>query len=138
MRFKYTIVSLSIRSAIALLMYTACLILLVHTAPLLAEQSLQRIMPLGDSITQGSLESYRRYLWLALKKEDINADFVGSLSQTYGGISYPQDYDVDHEGHWGWRADEVLEHIDEWAASARPELSSLRFELSSCPLHRSH
>jgi len=107
---------------IAALLYTACFTLLARTAPLLADQPLQRIMPLGDSITQGNPDSYRRILWLALKKEGMNVDFVGSLNHTDSNRSKTPDFDIDHEGHWGWRADEVLDHIDEWTALARPDV----------------
>jgi lysophospholipase L1-like esterase len=63
-----------------------------------------RIMPLGDSITDGVAEStddtgYRRSLYLQLTDEGYNIDFVGSLS---GGI--PNDFDKNHEGHRGWKA----------------------------------
>jgi lysophospholipase L1-like esterase len=29
---------------------------------------------------------------------------------------------MDHEGHWGWRADEVLVKIDGWAEQAAPDI----------------
>ncbi len=79
-------------------------------------------MPLGDSITQGYRDSYRRPLWSALKRAGIEADFVGSMKRGYGGESDAEDFDPDHEGHWGWRADHVLTHIDTWAARAKPDL----------------
>ena len=87
-----------------------------------ADQPPVRIMPLGDSITQGYTESYRRPLWLALRKAGWDVDFVGSMSQGYAGGVESNDYDSDHEGHWGWFADEVLERIDEWSAEAEPQI----------------
>ena len=81
-----------------------------------------RIMPLGDSITQGYNNSYRRPLWLALREAGWEVDFVGSMSEGYAGGIESNDYDSDHEGHWGWFADEVLERIDEWAVQAKPEI----------------
>lgn len=81
-----------------------------------------RIMPLGDSITQGYRDSYRRPLWLALTRAGIDADFVGSMNRGYGKESLDEDFDRDHEGHWGWRADQVLAHIDKWAVQARPDI----------------
>lgn len=87
-----------------------------------AEKVPLRIMPLGDSITQGHRDSYRRYLWLALKRAGIDADFVGSMNRGYGAEFPIEDFDRDHEGHWGWRADHVLAHIDAWAARARPDV----------------
>lgn len=87
-----------------------------------AGQTPLRIMPLGDSITQGDRDSYRRPLWLALKRAGIDADFVGSMRRGHGAESKARDFDDDHEGHWGWRADHVLAHVDTWAARAMPDI----------------
>ena len=82
------------------------------------EQTPLRIMMLGDSITQGAYynDSYRYYLWKALVDADIEFDFVGSLSANYGGnpnwVAYKgQTFDPDHEGHWGWCAENILRGI---------------------------
>jgi lysophospholipase L1-like esterase len=32
------------------------------------------------------------------------------------------DFDMDHEGHSGWRADEIVAHIQAWAAAASPDV----------------
>jgi lysophospholipase L1-like esterase len=74
-------------------------------------------MPLGDSITQADNEhdSYRRLLWQNLRSSGFNIDFVGSERSHHGGNAPNDDFDWDHEGHWGWRADEILERIGEWA-----------------------
>ena len=85
-----------------------------------AEQLSLRIMPLGDSITQGYTDSYRSELWALLRESGWNVDFVGSMNRAYG--SEVGDHDRDHEGHWGWRADEVLERIEEWAKQAKPDV----------------
>jgi len=82
-----------------------------------------RIMPLGDSITQGAHkhESYRRDLWKRLDEAGHRVNFVGSLSkQKFGGDA--DDYDPDHEGHWGWAADHVLAKLPLWAAEAKPDI----------------
>ncbi len=82
-------------------------------------------MPLGDSITQGAAnyDSYRRPLWKLLKKNNARVDFVGSLKTNYPYTrSAHSDFDMDHEGHWGWRADEVLTKIDGWAEQATPDI----------------
>ena len=73
-------------------------------------------MPLGDSITQGNTKhnSYRRPLWIELRKAGYNVDFVGSTRENFKGLSPLSDFDPDHEGHWGWRVDEALERIDGW------------------------
>jgi hypothetical protein len=67
-----------------------------------------RIMPLGNSITRGFSGStyhigYRRALYQALVGAGHSVKFVGS--QTDG---YLTDFDRNHEGHDGWRADEIL------------------------------
>lgn len=78
-----------------------------------------RIMPLGDSITQGISSgivdtayqvSYRKELWDSLKAAGYNVDFVGSLSngQAYAG------FDPHHEGHPGLRDDEVAAGVYGW------------------------
>lgn len=82
-----------------------------------------RIMPLGDSITQGYAASYREPLWHALQDAGWEVDFVGSMDRYYGGGMRPQQYDPDHEGHWGWFADEVLARIADWAARAEPDIA---------------
>jgi lysophospholipase L1-like esterase len=32
------------------------------------------------------------------------------------------DFDMDHEGHSGWKADEILTHMREWAEAAAPDV----------------
>lgn len=84
-----------------------------------------RIMPLGDSITQGDAQhnSYRRALWHLLQQDGVLVDFVGSQFEQHGGKLPPDaDFDVDHEGHWGWTTSQVLERIEEWAVAARPDM----------------
>ena len=70
------------------------------------------ILPLGDSITQAENghNSYRRFLYQKLTEAGYEFDFVGSMNQTKNCGKFPaQDFDFDHEGHWGWRIDEILE-----------------------------
>ena len=83
-----------------------------------------RIMPLGDSITQGDNKhnSYRRPLWIQLRKAGYNVDFVGSTREHIKGHSPLSDFDQDHEGHWGWRVDQVLEKIDGWSRINKPDI----------------
>jgi lysophospholipase L1-like esterase len=75
-----------------------------------------RIMPLGDSITYGTNStgtvSYRRPLYQLLSGAGLNVDFVGS--QTDGS---PEDFDRNHEGHRGWRADQIRDNITGWLNS---------------------
>ena len=83
-----------------------------------------RIMPLGDSITQGQVRygSYRRALWLLLEQSGYRVDFVGSEQRQRGGGPRADDYDPDHEGHWGWSLDQILPRLPEWLAQARPDV----------------
>ena len=39
----------------------------------------------------------------------------------YIGLTH-SDFDINHEGHWGWRADEVLAKIDGWAEQTTPDI----------------
>ena len=99
-----------------------CLVFIASNSWGADEQTPLRIMPLGDSITQGDDSSYRRPLWIALEKAGMRVDFVGSMSGGYTSRSDANDYDRDHEGHWGWRADQVLRRIDQWAKQATPDI----------------
>jgi lysophospholipase L1-like esterase len=80
------------------------------------------IMPCGDSITDGAAGSsddtgYRRELYLALEAAGYPVDFVGS--QTSG---IPTDFDRDHEGHGGWRADQIRDNISNWLVANPPDI----------------
>ena len=90
-----------------------------------------RVMPLGDSIThargfvseaQPGFAGYRYWLWKALEAEGYPVDFVGTQYGTWNGDSRYSDYDQDHEGHWGWRADEILAGIGSWTAATLPDV----------------
>ena len=77
-----------------------------------------RVMPLGDSITDGfsSPGGYRIELWKQLTQEGYTVDFVGSQSngpETLG--------DHDHEGHSGWRIDQLDAHIVNWVKESNPK-----------------
>ncbi len=83
-----------------------------------------KIMPLGDSITQmyTDHDSYRRPLWFLLRDGGFNVDFVGSQNVNKGGPPPHADFDMDHEGHSGWRTDEVLPSVGGWARTYRPDV----------------
>jgi lysophospholipase L1-like esterase len=84
-----------------------------------------KIMPLGDSITAAEVghSSYRYYLWNTLQSNNYtNIDFVGSQTGVNGGSPLNPNFDQNHEGHWGWRADQILGSIVGWASTYRPDV----------------
>ncbi len=83
-----------------------------------------RVMPLGDSITEGNRQhnSYRRPLWLSLREAGYTVDFVGSSQRNHLGGPPSDDFDRDHEGHWGWTINQVLEQLDGWAQAANADV----------------
>ncbi|GAA2337476.1 AbfB domain-containing protein [Dactylosporangium salmoneum] len=76
-----------------------------------------RILPLGDSITDGFNVpgGYRINLWRALAAAGHPVDFVGS--QFNGPADLP---DHDHEGHPGWRIDQVDANATAWVSATAP------------------
>ena len=79
-----------------------------------------RIMPLGDSITRGMggdppYTGYRDDLYQKLVNDGWDFDFVGSQSDGSG-------FDADHEGHGGWKADDILANIDTWLSDSAPDV----------------
>ena len=82
-----------------------------------------KVMPLGDSITASNkgLPSYRYYLWHLALSHGYRIDYVGSLHGVGNGLPASTDFDMDHEGHAGWRADQILEHIKGWVESTSPD-----------------
>ncbi|MBD3344980.1 MAG: hypothetical protein GF401_07955, partial [Chitinivibrionales bacterium] len=70
-----------------------------------------KIMPLGNSITSGDTyyNSYRRPLWHMLDSAGYEVDFVGTLTENFRGPPPNPDFDMDHEGHYGWDTGEILE-----------------------------
>jgi lysophospholipase L1-like esterase len=80
-------------------------------------------MPLGDSITYGSYLTatdgeggYRFGLWNRLQTGGYRVDFVGS--QRFA----PLGGDPDHEGHPGWRMDELATSVQGWLAVEQPDV----------------
>ncbi|KIF77594.1 SGNH hydrolase [Streptomyces sp. 150FB] len=77
-----------------------------------------RVMPLGDSITDGYTPypgGYRVELWHRLAVGGYTVDFVGS--QTNGPAELG---DHDHEGHPGWRIDQLDANLDTWLGQSDP------------------
>ena len=75
-----------------------------------------RVMPLGDSITQGgSSGGYRLDLGAKLRSAGRDVDFVGSAVD--GPSSMP---DRDHEGHPGWTIAQVDANVVNWLRTHAP------------------
>ncbi len=88
------------------------------TAPAQAESNGGvRIMPLGDSITDGFNVpgGYRINLWQRAVAGGYTVDFVGSAFNGPAGLG-----DHDHEGHSGWRIDELDANITGWLRASSP------------------
>ncbi|MEV6237640.1 SGNH/GDSL hydrolase family protein [Lentzea sp. NPDC051838] len=101
----------------------AVIAVLLVAPPAVAEQSLQpstvdpaRVMPLGDSITQGgSIGGYRLDLGAKLRAAGRDVDFVGSLADGPGVMP-----DRDHEGHPGWTIAQVDAKVVGWLRTYNP------------------
>ncbi len=94
-----------------------------------------RILPLGDSITQANDQnlSYRYWLWNNLAEQNIAADFVGTQDSNHeGNPDYPPTFDLNHQGHWGWRTDEVLEKLPQWLQHYRADISLVHLGTNDC------
>ncbi|MGC9539538.1 SGNH/GDSL hydrolase family protein [Streptomyces sp. UG1] len=77
-----------------------------------------RIMPLGDSLTDGYTSypgGYRVKLWQLLAAAGHKVDFVGSMANGPAALG-----DHDHEGHTGWRIDQLDANIDTWLGRSDP------------------
>jgi lysophospholipase L1-like esterase len=45
------------------------------------------------------------------------------MTGVYNGKPLYANFDQNHEGHWGWRADQILAQINTWASSAQPDVA---------------
>lgn len=89
-----------------------------HVDPAAAESNGGvRVMPLGDSITEGTQVpgGYRIGLWQRLATNRYTVDFVGTQ---FNGSSTLGDHD--HEGHPGWRIDQIDANITGWLNTLNP------------------
>jgi len=77
---------------------------LFATAAGLAAQ--QRIVPLGDSITEsfGGRAGYRYFLWKRLDQAKHCVDFIGCRTGVASGVPLFDDFDQDHSGFSGYPA----------------------------------
>jgi lysophospholipase L1-like esterase len=76
-----------------------------------------RVMPLGDSITEGTQVpgGYRIGLWQRLSAASYRVDFVGTQFNGPPALG-----DHDHEGHPGWRIDQIDANINAWLRTTGP------------------
>ena len=89
-----------------------------------------KIMTIGNSISQGNMvqSSYRRALWMNIQNDAFPVNFVGSLHENFDevlatyGPSPIQDFDLDHEAHWGWRADQIASALPGWLSLNIPDV----------------
>ena len=90
-----------------------------------------RIMPLGDSITEGETghNSYRRVLWQRLNGAGCSANLVGSKSgvsrgsRDSGSVNPPNaDFDLDHEGYWDYSVNELIPRVGGLVGQAQPDV----------------
>jgi lysophospholipase L1-like esterase len=77
------------------------------------------VMPLGDSITDGlnGTGGYRSDLWQLFQTDARFVDFVGS--QAAGPVQLG---DKNHEGHPGWRIDQVDAQVTGWLTGYQPDV----------------
>ncbi|GIH16865.1 cellulose binding domain-containing protein [Rugosimonospora africana] len=98
-----------------------------------------KVMPLGDSITDGLTVpgGYRIGLWQRFQTGGYRVDFVGSLTNGPASLG-----DHDHEGHSGWRIDQIDANIVNWLNTYTPHTVLLHigtndvlqnYNLSSAP-----
>ncbi|WP_231648137.1 RICIN domain-containing protein [Saccharothrix sp. NRRL B-16348] len=76
-----------------------------------------RVMPLGDSITEGTQVpgGYRIGLWQRFGSGGYRVDFVGSQFNGPGQLG-----DHDHQGHPGWRIDQIDANVVTWLRNTNP------------------
>jgi acyl-CoA thioesterase-1 len=105
-------------------LFLACILLVF--SPIAAIGAPLRIMPLGDSLTAGGYNEngmyqigggYRVKLDSLLKQSGLDFVFVGSLENGPGGFPNRA-----HEGHTGFRIDQLQGGVKAWLASAQPDL----------------
>jgi len=104
-----------------------------------------RIVCIGDSITQANLShfSFRYELWKRLAASGVSFDLVGSTSiNNLGSPARPgyagKTFDQNHEGHWGWRADQILAGLPSWLAEYTPDVALIHLGSNDMNQGNSH
>ena len=102
---------------VLLLFLAAC-----NTNSPMAEKA--KILPLGDSITEGFPFTYRYELWKKLIKGGFNFEFVGSKRDRHRYPDYKgHAWEQHHEGHSGWTTGEVLTLLQTTLQSYTPDIA---------------
>ncbi|MGC0315770.1 SGNH/GDSL hydrolase family protein [Kitasatospora acidiphila] len=122
-----------VRRAIAVLVSAVCGPLALPavqsaSAAATATPKVVKVMPLGDSITLGIGSStdagYRLPLWrMTTTQSRYTVQFVGSQHDG----DFPQPW---HEGHGGWKIDDIAAHIDGWLAAQSPDVVLLHIGIN--------
>lgn len=108
---------------------------LVTSGCLPADAETINILPIGDSITQGGRRdraeyTYRYPLFYKLKDAGYDVNFIGSLNSGLNpDAKWPDKngiaFDLDHEGHYGWKTAAVCDKLAEWSTAwgATPDIA---------------
>ncbi len=75
-----------------------------------------RIMPLGDSITEGVTGGYRNVLYTDMNALSCGVNYVGSRFDPYAEVG-----DKDHEGHPGFSIGDISREVQPWIAAYSPD-----------------
>lgn len=76
-----------------------------------------RIMPLGDSITEGPSGGFRNGLWNRLTADGFAIDYVGPRYDQWTRVP-----DKDHAGTPGFTTGGIIDNIDAWMDSYKPQI----------------
>jgi len=87
--------------------------------PIPSPKSTVKVMPLGDSITDGFNVpgGYRIKLWKNITDNGYKVDFVGSMKNGPSELG-----DKDHEGHSGWTISQIDSNINSWMDTYKPQI----------------
>jgi lysophospholipase L1-like esterase len=102
-------------------LFAAVVVLVIGTAQAespASEDATVKVMPLGDSITDGFNVpgGYRVDLWQKIVAGGDSVDFVGSMTNGPAGLG-----DRNHEGHSGWTIAQIDGNIVNWLNTYRPQ-----------------
>lgn len=105
-------------------MRLAVLILILAAACNPASAEPIRLMPLGDSVTQGNAayDTYRYWLAQHLSRAGAEVEFVGSLTDPVTGSYRHEGWDTDHEGRWGLGTAAAAQQVVGWVTQADPDV----------------